>query len=67
MRKHLIKFPRIMLIILLAGITFGGLSSCQSKKKLAKEQAAAAYNTKVQQAKKDLMAMLNCTTNWTLD
>jgi len=67
MRKYLIKLPRIMVIILLAGITFGGVSSCQSKKKLAKEQAAAAYNTKVQQAKKDLTAMLNGTTTWTLD
>ena len=67
MRKYLIKLPRIMVVILLAGITFGGLSSCQSKKKLAKEQAAAAYNTKVQQAKKDLTAMLNGTTTWTLD
>ncbi len=67
MRKHLRKLVRIMVIILLAGITFGGLSSCQSKKKLAKEQAEAAYNTKVQQAKKDLTAMLNETTDWTLD
>jgi len=67
MRKHLIKLARIMVIILLAGITVGGLSSCQSKKKLAKEQAEAAYNTKVQQAKKDLNAMLNGTTDWTLD
>jgi len=67
MQKQLIKLTRIMVIILLAGITFGGLSSCQSKKKLAKEQAAAAYNTKVQQAKKDLSAMLNGTTDWTLD
>lgn len=67
MRKYLMKLARIMVIIILAGITFGGLSSCQSKKKLAKDQAAAAYNTKVQQAKKDLTAMLNGTTVWTLD
>ncbi len=67
MRKYLIKLTRIMVIILLAGITFGGLSSCQSKRKLAKKQAEAAYNTKVQQAKKDLTAMLNGTTDWTLD
>jgi len=66
MRKYLIKFPRIMIIILLAGITFGGLSSCQSKKKLAKEQAEAAYNTKIRQAKQDLNAMLDGTTTWTL-
>ncbi|GMT45206.1 MAG: hypothetical protein IEMM0006_1038 [bacterium] len=67
MRKYLIKLARIMVIILLAGITFGGLSSCQSKKKLAKKQTEAAYNTKVQQAKRDLNAMLNGTTDWTLD
>lgn len=67
MRKQLMTFTRIMAIILIAAITFGGLSSCQSKKKLAKEQAAAAYNTKVQQARKDLTAMLNGTTDWTLD
>ncbi len=67
MRKYLIKLARIMVVILLAGITFGGLGSCQSKKKLAKKQAEAAYNIKVQQAKKDLTAMLNGTTDWTLD
>ncbi len=67
MRKYLRKFPRIIVILLLAGITFGGLSSCQSKKKLAKEQAEAAYNTKVNQAKKDLSAMLDGTTAWTLN
>ncbi len=67
MRKYLIKLARIMVFILLAGITFGGLSSCQSNKKLAKKQAEAAYNIKVQQAKKDLIAMLNGTTDWTMD
>ncbi len=67
MKKQWIKWPWLMVIILMAGITMGGLSSCKSKKKLAKEQAAAAYNAKVQQAKKDLTAMLNGTSNWTLD
>jgi len=67
MKKQWIKLPWIMVIVLLAGITMGGLSSCKSKKKLAKEQAEAAYNTKVQQAKKDLTAMLNGTSGWTLD
>ena len=67
MRRNLIKLPLVLVVILTAGIIFGGLSSCQSKKKLAKEQAATAYNTKVQQAKKDLTAMLNGTTSWTLD
>jgi len=67
MKKQWIKLPWLMVVILLASITMGGLSSCKSKKKLAKEQAAATYNAKVQQAKKDLTAMLNGTTNWTLD
>jgi len=56
-----------MLVFFLATIIIGGLSSCNSKKKLAKEQAAIAYNTRVKQAKKDLTAMLNGTTSWTLD
>ncbi|UBM62359.1 hypothetical protein LA303_13315 [Candidatus Sulfidibacterium hydrothermale] len=67
MKKQWTKLPVLLVVILMAGITLGGLSSCKSKKKLAKEQAAAAYNAKVQQAKKDLTAMLNGTTNWTLD
>ncbi len=67
MKKQWIKWPWLMVVILMAGITLGGLSSCKSKKKLAKEQAEAAYNAKVQQAKKDLTAMLNGTTSWTLD
>ena len=67
MRKQLMILTRVVAIFLIATILFGGLSSCQSKKKLAKEQAATAYNTKVQQAKKDLTAMLNGTTGWTLD
>ena len=67
MKKQWIKLPWLMVAVLLASITLGGLSSCKSKKKLAKEQAAAAYNAKVQQAKKDLTAMLNGTTDWTLD
>jgi hypothetical protein len=67
MRKQGIKLPWLLVVILMASITMGGLSSCKSKKKLAKEQAEAAYNAKVQQAKKDLTAMLNGTTPWTLD
>ncbi len=39
----------------------------KSKKKLAREKAAAEYATKVEQAKNDLTAMLNGSTNWSLD
>ncbi len=67
MKTQWIKLPWLMVVVLLASITLGGFSSCKSKKKLAKEEAAAAYNTKVNQAKKDLTAMLNGTTDWTLD
>ncbi len=67
MKTQWIKLPWLMVVVLLASITLGGFSSCKSKKKLAKEEAAAAYNAKVNQAKKDLTAMLNSTTDWTLD
>lgn len=53
---------------LLAGmLIIGGTTSCKSKKKLAREKAAAEYAAKVDQAKKDLDAMLSGNTNWTLE
>ena len=55
-----------MLLLTIIIIT-GGATSCKSKKKLAREKAAAEYATKVEQSKKDLTAMLNGTTTWTLD
>ena len=68
MIKRILKpMPRLVLIVLVASISMGGLSSCKSKKKLAREKAAAAYAAKVDQAKKDLTAMLNGSTTWTLD
>ena len=45
----------------------GGATSCKSKKKIAREKAEAEYQAKVDQAKKDLTAILNDETNWTLD
>lgn len=66
--KLLIKnAPKIMMFILAALIITGGATSCKSKKKLAREKAAAEYAMKVDQAKKDLTAMLNGTTSWSLD
>lgn len=61
------KSTKIMLFLLAVIIMTGSFSSCKSKKKLAREKAAAEYAMKVEQAKKDLNAMLNGTTNWTLD
>ncbi len=58
--KILVFSLSIMLIV-------GSTTSCKSKKKLAREKAAAEYEMKVNQAKNDLNAMLNGTTNWSLD
>ncbi len=58
---------KIMMFLLAALIITGGATSCKSKKKLAREKAAAEYAMKVDQAKKDLTAMLNGTTSWSLD
>lgn len=66
--KLLIKnTSKILLFILAAIIITGGATSCKSKKKLAREKAAADYTMKVEQSEKDLTAMLNGTTNWSLD
>ena len=66
--KLVMKNPtRILMFLLAAIIITSGASSCKSKKKLAREKAAAEYKMKVEQSKKDLTAMLNGTTNWSLD
>ena len=64
MLKNSTKFVAMLLI---ATIAFGGATSCKSKKKLAKEAAAAEYAAKVEQAKKDLNAIINEETDWTID
>lgn len=58
---------RITMLVLATIIILGSATSCKSKKKLAREKAAAEYATKVEQAKNDLTAMLNGSTNWSLD
>lgn len=63
--KLLIKnLAKVTLFILAVIIITGGATSCKSKKKLAREKAAAEYALKVEQSKKDLTAMLNGTTKW---
>ncbi len=61
------NLSRIVMAMLVVIIALGGATSCKSKKKLAAEQAAAAYAAKVDQAKKDLNAIINGTTDWPLD
>jgi len=66
--KQMLKFSsRFVVMMLIATIAIGGATSCKSKKKLAKEAAAAEYAAKVEQAKKDLNAIINEETSWTID
>lgn len=60
------KMGRYAVFLLLIAIMAGGSTSCKSKKRLAREQAAAEYAARVEQAKKDLTAILNDETTWTL-
>ncbi len=48
-------------------ITLGGTTSCKSKKRLAREAAEAEYKSKVEQAVKDLNAILDDETLWSLE
>ena len=61
------KLTTIAMILLAAFITLGGTTSCKSKKKLAKEAAEAEYKSKVADAIKDLNAILDDETSWTLE
>lgn len=57
----------MLMAMLVAAIALGGATSCKSKKKLAAEQAAAAYTKKVQKATADLNAIIDGTTDMSLD
>lgn len=63
-QKSSVQLLAMLLSVLLI---IGGTTSCKSKKRLAREKAAAEYAMKVDQAKKDLNAILNGTTGWTLE
>ncbi len=67
MKKTTNVVSRLLMLSLVVMIAMGGATSCKSKKKLAREKAEAEYKAKVDQAKKDLTAILNDETNWTLD
>jgi uncharacterized protein YneR len=55
------------MVLLAVFVTLGGTTGCKSKKKLAKEAAEAEYRSKVEQAVKDLNAILDDETLWTLE
>ena len=56
-----------MMVLLAAFITLGGTTSCKSKKQLAKEAAEAEYKSRVAEAVKDLTAILDDETLWSLE
>ena len=55
------------MVLLAVFVTLGGTTSCKSKKRLAKEAAEAEYKSRVEQAVKDLNAILDDETLWTLE
>lgn len=61
------KITSIVMVLLAVFITLGGTTSCKSKKRLAKEAAEAEYKSKVEQAVKDLNAILDDETLWSLE
>ena len=61
------KITTVILVLLATFITLGGTTSCKSKKKLAKEAAEAEYKARVADAVKDLTAILDDETPWTLE
>lgn len=58
-----LQIKNLILIAMLVLVTIGGTTSCSSKKKLAKQE----YEAKVEQAKADLNAIIEGTTEWTLE
>ena len=61
------KITTVLMVLLAVFITLGGTTSCKSKKRLAREAAEAEYKSKVDQAVKDLNAILNDETLWSLE
>ena len=61
------RITTVIMVLLAVLVTLGGTTSCKSKKKLAKEAAEAEYKSRVDQAVKDLNAILDDETLWTLE
>lgn len=61
------KITSVLLVLLATFITLGGTTSCKSKKQLAKEAAEAEYKARVAEAVRDLTAILDDETAWTLE
>ncbi len=67
MKKVINRIQRVTVALLIGAFLMGGFTSCKSKKKLAREKAAAEYAQKVKEAKRDLTAIINGETGWSID
>lgn len=52
-------FMMRLFIIMLAGVVAGGFTGCKSQKKIAAEKAAAELAQKIEQAKQDMLKVIN--------
>lgn len=62
----MVKLANRFMIVLLALSLAMGMTACKSQKKLAKEKAAAEYAASLENAKKDLLDILNENTSMSL-
>lgn len=65
--KLKINFNTVLMIVLAASISMGGLSGCKSKKKVAEANQQAEKDRMIAKAKADLLALLNDEGNLTLE
>jgi hypothetical protein len=61
------RIAKLSLLLVIAVSLGSGMTACKSKKKLAREQAAAEYASKVESAKKDLLSIINDEGNMSLE
>ena len=66
MKRFLKILSKILLVSLVLTIAIGGITSCNSKKKMAQERAEA-HAAEVNRAKRDLNKIIEGETTWTLD
>lgn len=64
MIKRILKITFLLMIALSLG---SGMAGCKSKKKLAREKAAAEYASKVETARNDLLSIINDEGNMSLE
>ena len=56
-----------LFLLMLAGVVAAGVTGCKSQKKIAAEKAAAERAAKIEQAKQDLLRIINDQGDMTLD